>query len=291
MADPTVVGVEVGGKHITAAQVNLEAGALQAQAPVRTPVQANGGKSEIIRSWAHAMAAAAGTNAADGLRFGIAMPGPFDYEKGIALMKFQDKYDALYGLDVKELLAAALQVQPGQIRFMNNAACFLQGEALGGAAKGAARPIGLTLGTSLGSAIYENGLAVDAALWCAPYKEGIAQDYLGAHWIVQRYKDLTGLEVAHVKALVELLPEYQQVQDVFEEFGRQLGEILVPYIQQENADTVVIGGEIGQTLALFLPQLEQTLFEHASPVPIRQAQLGEAAALLGAAALWEDQLA
>lgn len=291
MADPTVVGVDVGGTHITAARVSLEAGALQAETPVRTQVQANGEKSEIIRSWAKTVVAAAGTNTPESFRLGIAMPGPFDYEKGVSLMKFQDKYDALYGLDVKELLATALQVQPEQIRFMNNAACFLQGEALGGAAKGAARPIGLTLGSDLGSAIYENGCAVDAALWCAPYKEGIAQDYLGAQWFVKRYQDLTGLEVAHVKALVDLLPEYPQVQDVFEEFGRQLGEFLVPYIQQENADMVVIGGEIGQTLAPFLPQLEQTLFEHASPVPIRQAQLGETAALLGAAAIWKDELA
>lgn len=291
MADPTVVGVDVGGTHITAARVDLKAGTLQAETLTRAHVQANGKKEEIISSWANNIKAAAGAGTTGGLRIGIAMPGPFDYENGISLMKFQDKYDALYGLDVKALLADALQLQPEHIRFMNDAACFLQGEAFGGAAKGANRAIGLTLGTGLGSATYENGLAVDAALWCSPFKEGIAEDYLGARWFLKRYQDISGLEVPHVKALVDLLPEYPLVQQVFEEFGQQLGEFLAPHIQQTNSEVVVIGGNIGQALALFLPQLQQTLFEHAVSIPILRAQLGEEAALIGGASLWEERLA
>lgn len=289
MADPTVVGVDIGGTYITAALVNLKLGALHTEALKRAHMQANGAKEEIISSWARTIKAAAGASAPEKLRIGIAMPGPFDYEKGISLMKFQEKYDALYGLDVKELLAAELQMQPEHIRFMNDAACFLQGETFGGAAKGAECSIGLTLGAGLGSAIYENGLAVDAALWCSPFKEGIAEDYMSARWFTKRYQDLTGLEVPHVKALVDLLPEYPLVQEIFEEFGQQLGEFLSPHLQTTKAEVVVIGGNVSKALALFLPQLQQTLFEYAFSVPVRQAQLGAAAALIGAATLWEER--
>ena len=287
MADPTVVGVDIGGTHITAALVDSKSGAVRTETLTRAQLQPNGEKAEIISSWARTIKAAAVAAAPEALRIGIAMPGPFDYEKGVSLMKFQEKYDALYGLDVKALLAAELQIQPEQIRFMNGAACFLRGETIGGAAKGAACAIGLTLGTGLGSALYMDSLAADAALWCSPFKDGIAEDYMSARWFTKRYLDLTGLEVPHVQALAELLPEYPLVQDIFEEFGQLLGEFLAIQLQVVRAEVVVVGGNVSQALTLFLPQVQQTLFEHAFSVPVRQAQLGEAAALLGAATLWE----
>jgi len=289
MADQTVVGVDVGGSHITAARVDLKVGTLQPETLTRAHVQANGTKEEIIKAWTKHIQAAAGDKAKENTRIGIAMPGPFDYEKGISLMKFQDKYDALYGLHVKELLADELKLQPGQFRFMNDAACFLQGEAFGGAAKGAKQAIGVTLGTGLGSAIYKDGLAADAALWCVAYKDGIAEDYLSGRWLVKRYHSLSGVEVPHVKALIELLPEYPLVQEVFDEFGEELGRFLAPYIHQENSEMLVIGGNIAQSLELILPQLRQTLAEHAIAIPIKRAQLGEEAALIGAASLWEER--
>jgi glucokinase len=110
------------------------------------------------------------------VEFGIAKPGPFDYQTGIALMNGQDKFDELYGLNVKTQLSEALNINAGRIQFMNDAECFIRGEAFSGAAQGYNSIIGLTLGTSLGSSIYENGNSKDAELWCSPFKDGIAED-------------------------------------------------------------------------------------------------------------------
>ncbi len=60
------------------------------------------------------------------------MPGPFDYEKGISFIKDQNKYESLYGLNVKEMMAERLGVSTDHIRLMNDAGCFLQGEVMGG---------------------------------------------------------------------------------------------------------------------------------------------------------------
>lgn len=287
MADQFTIGVDIGGTHITAARVNLQKGLLLPDTLIREHVDARGEKADIIQSWAQGIEGAAAGSTRETLRIGIAMPGPFDYAAGVSGMQNQEKYDALYGLNVKRLLANALHIQPAHIQFMNDAACFLQGEAFGGAAKGAERAIGLTLGTGLGTAFYSDGLAEDAALWCAPFKEGIAEDYVSSRWFTKRYHTLTGKEVPNVKTLVSLLPSEPLVQTVFDEFGQNVGEFLVPYFQRERPDVVVIGGNIAQALDLFLPALQQTLASQAISVPIKKAELGEEAALIGAASLWK----
>lgn len=287
MADYRTVGVDIGGTHITAALVDLDRSALLAETVVREHVDAKGKKADIIRSWAQGIQHTLKGNLAEDVRVGIAMPGPFEYEAGISLMKNQDKYDALYGLNVKELLAEALQMPPAHFQFMNDAACFLQGEVFGGAAKGAARAMGLTLGTGLGSAFYQDGIAEDAALWRSPFKEEIAENYLSARWFISRYHTLTGNEVSNVKSLVDLLPSDERVQAVLNEFGVNLGQFLIPFIERRKPEVVVIGGNIAQALELFQPALQQTLAAQGVTVPVKQAELGEEAALIGAASLWK----
>ncbi|WP_162052519.1 ROK family protein [Pontibacter pamirensis] len=287
MAVQKKVGVDIGGTHITAALVDLEKGTLLADSLIREHVDAKGNKADIIHSWAQGIRNVTGGSTPEELRVGIAMPGPFDYAEGISLMQNQDKYDALYGINVKELLADALQMPPAHFQFMNDAACFLQGEAFGGAAKGAERAVGLTLGTGLGSAFYRDGMAEDAALWRSPFKEGIAEDYLSSRWFTKHYCSLSGNEVSNVKSLVELLPSDALVQTVFNEFGQHLAQFLLPYMEREKPEVVVIGGNIAQALDLFEPALLQTLVSQGITVPVKQGELGEEAALIGAACLWK----
>lgn len=287
MAVHKTVGIDIGGTHITAALVDLEKGTLEADTLTREHVDAKGNKAAIIQKWAQVIKHAAGNVEADVLWIGIAMPGPFDYAAGISLMQNQDKYDALFGLNIKELLSEALKISTAKFKFMNDAACFLQGEAFGGAAKGASRAIGLTLGTGLGSAFYRNGMAEDAALWRAPFREGIAEDYLSVRWFLKRYFSLSGRKVNNVKSLVELLPSDAQVQTVFGEFGQNLGHFLLPYINSGKPEVVVIGGNIAQSMHLFKPALEHSLASEGINVPVKQALLGEEAAMIGAASLWK----
>ena len=84
------------------------------------------------------------------------MPGPFDYEEGVSLITGLHKFESLYGLNVKELLAASLHIVPGMIQMNNDAICYLAGERKAGAVKDGSYVAGLTLGTGLGSAIYRN---------------------------------------------------------------------------------------------------------------------------------------
>lgn len=281
----TVLGVDIGGSHITAALVDLTNRSLLPGTLIRKPVNAQAGATEIIAVWSNAMEEAFGKQPPAFRKIGIAMPGPFEYEKGISRIRGLHKYDALYGMNVKELLATRLHIRPEDIRLMNDAGCFLRGEVFSGAARGFKRAIGLTLGTGLGTATYADGMAQDAALWQTPFKEGKAEDYISSRWFVQRYHALSGQRLQGVKEIRERFPQDPVARQLFAEFAGNLAGFLDFFIRKEAPEVVVMGGNIARAYELFANELKARLT--AKAIPIQLAQLGEEAALIGAASCWE----
>jgi glucokinase len=93
-------------------------------------------KSDIIVTWANAIRESFSKTDFTVRRVGIAMPGPFDYEKGIGYIKGLHKFEHLYGENVKELLATNLGIQTDNITMLNDASAFLWGEINCGAGAG-----------------------------------------------------------------------------------------------------------------------------------------------------------
>lgn len=282
MNNSIVAGVDIGGSHITVALVDMHSHKIIEHTWRRFCIDAGGIAAAIISDWCVAIKDSFKANNLTPGSLGIAMPGPFNYEQGISLMQNQSKYDALYGLNVKKLLADALAISKSNIVMANDAACFLQGEIFGGVAKGNRNILGLTLGTGLGSSLAIDGKVWDADLWHTPFKKGIAEDYLSNRWFVKRYRELSGEEVKNVKELAQMIPVNKVAQQVFDEFGENLGTFLLPLTKKHHIDMVVLGGNIAQAFILFKPTLEQLLIDE-SILEIKQSLLGERAALLGAA--------
>lgn len=290
MNNPLVAGVDIGGSHITAALVDLEVRSVLPAFFVRKHINAHDEAKAIINDWCAIIEQVFATQPTLPKRVGIAMPGPFDYEKGISLIKDQNKYQSLYGLNVKEMMAGRLGIDPNNIRLMNDAGCFLQGEVVGGAARGFRSAIGITLGTGLGTATFKEGVAKDANLWCAPYLDGIAEDYISARGLINTYRKLSGTTVENVKWLVDLIPTDPRIQAVFREFGLHLAAVLIPVIREHRPEVVVIGGNIAKSAEWFQPTLEEALLAQSIDIPIRIARLGENAQIMGAAGCWMDHI-
>ena len=171
---------------------------------------------------------------------------------------------------------------------INDAASFLQGEWFGGAANGFERVIGITLGTGLGTCVYEKHHASNANLWSLPFKDGIAEDYLSTRWFVSRYEELTGNKVSGVRELSGLVNTDSGVKRIFNEFGVNLGDFLTKFLKMAPADLVVLGGNISKSYRYFKEPLLETLQKNKrSETEIRTALLGEEAALIGAASYWK----
>lgn len=286
MSNSIVMGVDIGGSHITAALVDLDARQVLQHTWTRKSVDSHEDASQIISSWQEAIKQAFSALQFKITKIGIGMPGPFDYENGICFIKEQKKYKSLYGLNIKELLAEALGLQPDKIRLMNDAACFLQGEAFGGAGKGFSKIIGLTLGTGLGSSVYAGNTAIDANLWNLPFKDSIAEDYLSTRWFIKRYEELSGKQIDNVKALAERTHSDNDALIVFSEFGNNLGAFLNQFIEIEKPEAIVLGGNISNAFSLFEPALRNSISASFQYIPIFPATLGEEAALIGASSLW-----
>jgi glucokinase len=287
MVETQAIGVDIGGSHITAAVVDLTTQSILLPTLKRAAVNSMGGVDEILSAWCSVLAETCRLLYPQTVKVGIAMPGPFDYEQGISYIQEQNKFNSLYGLSVRNLLAEKLVLAPENIFFLNDAACFLRGEVFGGAAKGCSEVLGLTLGTGFGSAICEDGRVEDANLWCDPYTGGIAEDLFSTRWFVKRYAELTGRRVKDVKEILETPGNASFVQQVFCEFGKNLGEYLVSITKRFRFDTVVIGGNIAKSFSRFSDSLQQVFDRHQLAIAVKLTALNENAALLGAASVWK----
>ena len=72
----------------------------------------------------------------DGSLWGVAIPGPFDYVRGIADFHGVGKFDALRGVDLGDVLRRTLTRANGRVSFVNDAEAFAIGEWASGAAQG-----------------------------------------------------------------------------------------------------------------------------------------------------------
>jgi glucokinase len=280
-----VTGIDIGGSHITVALINLGMHSIISESKVRHPVNAKGSAVEIIDAWANAIRECKKFCADASSKIGIAMPGPFDYEKGICQVKGLDKFESLYGLNVKRLLSEQLAIEPTDIFMMNDASCFLKGEVFGGAAQDCQRVIGITLGTGLGSGVYKDGTLHDGDLYYTPFRDANAEDYLSVRWFIKEYFVQTGVMTTNVKAIAERVSSDTKAANTFHLFGSNLGEVLSTYIKKHQAETVVIGGNIMKAWDLFVPETLKVLDANSIQVSVVKAMLGEEAALLGAGSL------
>jgi len=285
--DALAIGADIGGTHITAGLVDLEKKIILPGTIVRTKVDSHASSEDIIKIWAGAIIDAGKEHQVN--KVSLAIPGPFDYEHGICLIKNQDKYENLYGLNIKNLLSEKLQHQPEEIILINDAASFLQGEVFGGAANGFEKVIGLTLGTGLGTCIYENESASDANLWNLPFKTGIAEDYLSTRWFTNRYLEISGKKITGVRELSGLMENDPNVKLIFDEFSHNLASFLIEFIAISPTQAIVIGGNIAKSFSYFKEPLLEIMNKKYPEIAIRTALLGEEAALMGAASYWKHK--
>jgi len=295
-----VIGVDIGGSHISACAINIASTiSVPLSSLKRREVRADGEAVEIVDAWAAVVEDCAGClpNRSD-WRIGIAMPGPFDYEQGISWIKGLHKFESLYEMNVRELLALRLGIAAGQIRMMNDASAFLLGEMKAGAGRGSSRAAGVTLGTGLGSAHYYDHVLYDGDLWCTPFKLSRAEDYLCSRWFLQMYESvkaygsasITGRQsITGVKELAMLYEEDPDVSMIFTRFGRHLAEVLLSKYPPSVQDRLIIGGNIAKAGRLFIPAALEWFREQGVAIRLHTAELGELAPLIGAAALWEEK--
>jgi glucokinase len=292
------IGTDIGGSHISCAAINLENGEVIKDTLAGRAVNNQASSNEIIGIWSETLAEVLKKFPGENVKgIGFAMPGPFDYVKGICYIKGVAKYENLYGLNITDAISANLGIGNDiPIRYMNDASAFAVGEAWKGSAAKFDRSLSITLGTGFGSAFISNLIPiVDGPLvprlgciYHIPYRDGIADDYFSTRGLLSRYKKLTGKELCGVKELAELASSDKTVIDLFTDFGDNAGLFLAPYLKKFNAGILVIGGNISHAYNLFGDVFENRLKAENCNCEVAISKLKEDAALIGSAYLHND---
>lgn len=280
--NPFVLAADIGGTHVTAALVDTNTWQVIDESTVRHSVNSHADAKSILSAWSVPFREVIRNRLAPAPPLiGIAMPGPFDYENGISHMRDQDKYDNLYGMDIRMELAERIGAKGRNIRFINDAAAFLQGEVFAGRHNGSPKVLGITLGTGLGTAVWERGSnAMDADLWKTPYLDTNAEEHLVTRWFVRKASQ-HGIAVTGLRELLALRGTHAAiVANILTEYSSHLLHFIRFFSEKEATDRLIIGGNIAKAWDIFR-SFNPTAFDR---FHIRISQLGEHAALIGAAA-------
>lgn len=293
------IGIDIGGSHISCGAVDLEINQLIHGTCFEAKVDNQASAEEILNSWNGAIRNSINVVGQEALAgIGFAMPGPFDYAKGIGLFEgSNEKYPNLYGVDVDSEMHSRLGIKAEiPVRFMNDATAFAVSEAWIGVGQGISRLIALTLGTGFGSAFLSDGIPVlegetvpeMGCVWHLPFKDGISDDYFSTRWFEKSYFKLTGKKVSGVKEISELFETDEVARQLLIEYGTNMGDFLAPWIQKFNAGQIVVGGNISGAFDKFGPYLRHSFTNRHIECGISLSALKENAAIIGSARLIDE---
>jgi glucokinase len=280
--------LEVGGTHVSSANVDTTTWRLVAPS-TRLRIAPDGSADAIMATFL--LAATACTSAA-GAVWGVAMPDPFDYERGIARFEDVGKFESLYGVDVRAGLLDGIAPRPSTIGFINDADAFALGEWLNGAATGAVRCAAITLGTGVGSGWIADGHIVDTGPDLPPggrahrlHADGRPlEDMMSRRAIRRAYGELTGDTGADVAEICGLARDGDAVAlEVLGRALRTLGAVLADPITRFGAEVVVVGGSMAGSWDVLESLFIEGFSSVATPPRIAVAVDADRAPLLGAA--------
>jgi glucokinase len=292
------IGADIGGSHISCAVIDLDKETIIRESFATQKVDNQASAENILESWTKALKKSLSfidKNELAGI--GFAMPGPFDYEKGIAMFtESVAKYQNLYNINVAIRLKEILELGEGtDVRFMNDASAFAIGEAWIGKASKVDRSISITLGTGFGSAFVDHGVVVVeredvpelGCVWHLPYNGGIADDSFSTRWFIKRYAEKTNIQTTGAKDIADRVATDINAMEVFIEYGTHLGEFLGPWLIKFQAKALVIGGNVTGAYQFFGKHFEEALRKQNVTTAIHISDHMEDAAIIGSARLFD----
>ena len=284
------IGADVGGTHISSALVDMYSGKVLNESLREVKIDSSGSMEHITGALRTVLQMTVAGQEHPVESVVIAMPGPFDYIGGISLIKGVHKFDAIYGLDLKQIVRESVPAR--RIVFENDAVCFALGEHYAGASKGTERSLTITLGTGFGSTFLTDGTAQTSGngvpdggfLYNQPFGNSIADDYFSTRWFTGQWKEAAGVDIAGVKEIAELaMLKNMTALQIFENFTDNLSEFIAPWLKRFEPEILVLGGSIARSSSLFMDYLKEKLSSKGIFQTVSTCRLWEQAPVIGAA--------
>jgi glucokinase len=282
MAEPTVIGVDLGGTKVSVGAVSEGA----VTRFVRREVPSQEAAEVVFEEIARAVDEVFGSNV---VGIGCGVPSVVDVERGIV-------FDVENIPSWKEMhLKAALEDRFGVSASINNDAnAFAVGEHVFGSGREFADMVGLTLGTGMGTGVIVNGRLYSGTncgvgeIGMMAHKGLTLEEYCSGPFF-QRECGAAGEDLYRQARAGD-----SESLAVFERFGTELSEAVMIALYAYDPQAVIFGGSISAAFDLFEAGLRRGLERFAyrrviEKLVMMPSTLGNSA-VLGAAALYVDAM-
>ncbi|WP_081852554.1 ROK family protein [Prevotella sp. 10(H)] len=287
------LGIDIGGSHISAALVECGTKKIYNNHVFEKEVEPHASTSEIINSWQSFIADILHQSVdMNILGIGVAIPGPFDYSRGISKIGGVSKYESLFGLNIKQAIRYIFPDTQKPVVFLNDATAHALGEYYADNTLGK-KSIFISLGTGFGSAFLIEGLPQTSGedvprngyLYNCPVEDGIADDKLSTRWFTNTWYERTGKPIAGVKELADEARNGNLIAlELFDKFSNNLANLMIQWFHRFKPQSLIIGGNIAKASDLFLNIVTDLIKEAGfGDVRIKMATLQEHAPIVGAA--------
>lgn len=215
---------------------------------------------------------------------GIGVAGMLDY--GENKIVEAPNLRLLNNLKLPENLAADIGVE--KIKIDNDAHCFLRAEMKFGAGKKYKNVFGITIGTGIGGAWWNNGEIYNGAHGGATEIGWLAVDFKEGIRLEEAYRKLTQSSPASLAE--EAYRGDPLAQKSYDEFGHYLGISLANIVNILDPEIIIAGGGVIESSDLFLSRTKKIMRQYikspkSKSVKIIKGKLGANAGAIGAALL------
>lgn len=256
-----IITLDVGGTEIKACALGEKGEALCETACF--PSLAKENKEKILENFSRIFSYIA--DSVNGTLSGtaLAFPGDFDYPGGVCLIKGIDKYEGIYGVNLREEFTKILErdiwqnkrIKEVPIIFINDVEAFALGEDGG---KG--KLLALAIGTGAGSAFLVDGspakngtpgVPENGWIYPVPFKGSIIDDHLSKRGLKALSEKILGKPLEG-KELAELCEKGDKnATAVYKKFGETIAEAVAPFVKEFKPDIFVLGGQVTKSFPLF----------------------------------------
>ena len=290
-----IIALDIGGTSIKSAIVNSNGIFLENSCNIIS-INSNKDRDYILNKFIHPIKENikllnTTKNSFDGIAVSIC--GPFDYAKGICLIKNLDKYESIYKQNIKKIIQEKLSISYDiPFVFDPDAWSFGRGEVCFNDYENYKKIIVFTMGTGIGSCFIDNkkvvskGKGVPWFGWISgqEYKNGILNDFTSSIYMQNLYFKKTN-EKIDIKTMAERARNNDQIAKyIFNEMGNTLGFFLKKnFVEEFKTECIIFGGQISLSADLFIDKIKYHLKDCTCIKKITKAKDIQFAALKGAA--------
>jgi glucokinase len=275
-----IIGIDLGG-------TNVRVGLVEENRLIKVeskPINNKGTKEEIVNDIFNLINKFE-IDKIEGI--GVGVPGVVDLKNGI-VYEVQN-IPSWKEVRLMEILNNKYNIP---VYINNDANCFAAGEKYFGKGQEYKNIVGLIVGTGLGAGIFMNGKLYSGSNCGAgefgmiPFKESILENYCSGQFFQINY----GKKGSDI--YTQALGGDKAAQNIFYEFGLNLGEAIKIILYSIDPDIIILGGSVSKAFNLFQSSMNESISSFAYSKAKNNFKIAvseiENIAILGAAALYMD---